>query len=95
MKNLEKNFSTLALKKEQLEHKLTYLKEQHKHELVECRLSYENSMKGLLSNDVRLDLENTIHALKQQVVYLQQRIAFLQQELEQYIKVYGHRPASK
>ncbi|CAF0859336.1 unnamed protein product [Rotaria sordida] len=92
MKNLEKNFNTLTLKKEQLERKLSYLNEQHKHELLECRLSYENNLKGLLSNDVRIDLENTIHSLKQQVVYLQQRIAFLQQELEQYIQIYGHRP---
>ncbi|CAF0849754.1 unnamed protein product [Rotaria sordida] len=92
MKNLEKNFNTLTLKKEQLERKLSYLNEQHKHELLECRLAYENNLKGLLSNDVRIDLENTIHSLKQQVVYLQQRIAFLQQELEQYIQIYGHRP---
>jgi hypothetical protein len=48
-------------------------------------------MRGLLTNDVRMDLENTIHSLKQQVVYLQQRIAFLQPELEQYIQMYGHR----
>ena len=95
MKNLEKNFSTLTAKKEQLERKLTYLNEQHKHELLQCRLSYENNLKGLLSNDVRIDLENTIHSLKQQVVYLQQRIAFLQQELEQYVQMFGHRPASQ
>jgi centrosomal protein CEP112 len=91
MKNLEKNFKTLTLKKEQLERKLSYLNEQHKHELIECRLSYENNMKGLLTNDVRIDLENTIHSLKQQVVYLQQRIAFLQTELDQYVQMYGHR----
>ena len=95
MKNLEKNFGTLTLKKEQLERKLSYLTDQHKHELLECRLAYENNLKGLLSNDVRVDLENTIHSLKQQVVYLQQRIAFLQQELEQYIQIYGHRPAGQ
>jgi centrosomal protein CEP112 len=95
MKNLEKNFNTLTLKKEQLERKLSYLNEQHKHELLECRLTYENNLKGLLSNDVRMDLENTIHSLKQQVVYLQQRIAFLQQELEQYIQMYGHRPSAQ
>jgi hypothetical protein len=94
MQNFEKNFNTLTLKKEQLERKLSYLNEQHKHELIECRLTYENTLKGLLSNDVRIDLENTIHSLKQQVVYLQQRIAFLQQELEQYIQIYGHRPAT-
>ena len=91
MKNLEKNFKTLTSKKEQLERKLSYLNEQHKHELIECRLSYENDMKGLLTNDARIDLENTIHSLKQQVVYLQQRIAFLQTELDQYIQMYGHR----
>ncbi len=95
MKNLEKNFSTLTSKKEQLERKLSYLSEQHKRELLECRLTYENNLKGLLSNDVRVDLENTIHSLKQQVVYLQQRIAFLQQELEQYIQIYGHRPSAQ
>jgi len=94
MKNLEKNFKTLTLKKEQLERKLSYLNEQHKHEMMECRLSYENNIKGLLTNDVRIDFENTIHSLKQQVVYLQQRIAFLQQELEQYIQIYGHRASS-
>jgi centrosomal protein CEP112 len=91
MKNLEKNFKTLTLKKEQLERKLSYLNEHHKREMIECRLSYENNMRGLLTNDVRMDLENTIHSLKQQVVYLQQRIAFLQPELEQYIQMYGHR----
>ncbi|CAF4656348.1 unnamed protein product [Rotaria sp. Silwood1] len=91
MKNLEKNFNILASKKEQLECKLSFLKEQHKHEMIECRLSYENTIKGLLSNEVRLDLENTIHSLKQQVIYLQQRTAFLQQELEQYIQIYGHK----
>ncbi|CAF2987417.1 unnamed protein product [Rotaria sp. Silwood2] len=95
MKNLEKNFNILASKKEQLERKLSYLKEQHKHEMIECRLSYENNIKGLLSNDVRLDLENTIQSLKQQVIYLQQRTAFLQQELEQYIEIYGHRLSSQ
>jgi centrosomal protein CEP112 len=94
MKNLEKTLKTLTLKKEQLERKLSYLNEQHKHEIIECRLSYENNIKGLLANDVRFDLENTIHSLKQQVVYLQQRIAFLQQELEHYIHIYGHRPSS-
>ncbi|CAF2187808.1 unnamed protein product [Rotaria magnacalcarata] len=83
MKNLEKNFSTLASKKEQLERKLSYLKEHHKNEMMEFRLTYEKNIKGLLTNDVRLDLENTIFSLKQQVVYLQQRIAFLQKELEQ------------
>ncbi|CAF4726679.1 unnamed protein product, partial [Rotaria sp. Silwood2] len=77
------------------ERKLSYLKEQHKHEMIECRLSYENNIKGLLSNDVRLDLENTIQSLKQQVIYLQQRTAFLQQELEQYIEIYGHRLSSQ
>lgn len=92
MKNFEKNFNTLTGKKEQLERKLTFLNEQHKHELLQCRLTYENSLKGLLSNEVRVDLENTIHSLKQQVVYLQQRIAFLQQELEQYVQSFGHRP---
>lgn len=95
MKNLEKNFSTLTSKKEQLERKLSYLNEQHKHELLQCRLTYENNLKGLLSNDVRIDLENTIHSLKQQVVYLQQRIAFLQQELEQYVQTFGHRAPSQ
>jgi centrosomal protein CEP112 len=95
MRNLEKNFKTLTSKKEQLERKLSYLNEQHKHEMIECRLSYENNIKGLLTNDVRLDLENTIHSLKQQVVYLQQRIGFLQQELEQYIQIYGHNPPSQ
>jgi centrosomal protein CEP112 len=94
MKNFEKNFNILTSKKEQLERKLVYLTEQHKHEMVECRLLYENNIKGLLSNDVRADLENTIHSLKQQVVYLQQRIAFLQRENEQYIRIYGHRPPS-
>ena len=94
MKNFEKNFNILTSKKEQLEHKLVHLTEQHKHEMVECRLLYENNIKGLLSNDVRVDLENTIHSLKQQVVYLQQRIAFLQREHEQYIRIYGHRPPS-
>lgn len=93
MKTLEKNVNTLTTKKEQLERKLSYLTDQHKHELLECRLAYETNLKGLLANDVRIDLENTIHSLKQQVVYLQQRIAFLQQELEQYIQTYGHRPA--
>ncbi|CAF4801640.1 unnamed protein product, partial [Rotaria socialis] len=83
MKNLEKNFSTLASKKEQLERKLSILKEHHKNEMLELRLTYEKNIKGLLTNDVRLDLENTIFSLKQQVVYLQQRIAFLQKELEQ------------
>ena len=73
---------------------MAFLNEQHKHELLQCRLTYENNLKGLLSNDVRIDLENTIHSLKQQVVYLQQRIAFLQQELEQYVQTFGHRPAS-
>lgn len=77
-----------------MERKLSYLNEQHKHELLQCRLTYENNLKGLLSNDVRVDLENTIHSLKQQVVYLQQRIAFLQQELEQYVQTFGHRPTS-
>ncbi|CAF1196605.1 unnamed protein product, partial [Didymodactylos carnosus] len=86
----KKNFSTLTLKKEQLERKLSYLSEQHKHELIECKISYENNLKGLLSNDVRLDLENTIQSLKQQILYLQQRIAFLQNELEQYVQNYGH-----
>jgi centrosomal protein CEP112 len=95
MKNFEKNFSTLTAKKEQLERKLSYLNEQHKHELLQCRITYENNLKGLLSNDVRVDLENTIHSLKQQVVYLQQRIAFLQQELEQYVQTFGHQPASQ
>jgi hypothetical protein len=52
-------------------------------------------MKNVVTNDVRLDLENTIHSLKKQVVYLQQRIAFLQQELECYIQIYGHRPSSQ
>jgi len=94
MKNLEKNFSTLTNKKEQLERKLTFLNDQHKQELLQCRFTYENNLKGLLANDVRIDLENTIHSLQQQVVYLQQRIAFLQQELEQYIQLYGHRPAN-
>lgn len=94
IRNFEKNFNSLTSKKEQLERKLSYLNEQHKHELLQCRLTYENSLKGLLSNEVRIDLENTIHALKQQVVYLQQRIAFLQQELEQYVQTYGHRPPS-
>jgi centrosomal protein CEP112 len=91
MKNLEKNLKTLTLKKEQLERKLSYLNEQHKREIIECRLSYENNIKGLLTNDVRFDLEDTIYSLKQQVVYLQQRIAFLQQEHEQYIQIDGHR----
>ncbi|CAF1248870.1 unnamed protein product [Rotaria sordida] len=95
MKNLEKNFNILASKKEQLERKLSYLKEQHKHEMIECRLTYENNIKGLLSNDVRMDLESTIHSLKQQVIFLQQRTAFLQQELQQYIEIYGHRLASQ
>jgi centrosomal protein CEP112 len=95
MKDLEKNFKTLTLKKEQLERKLSYLNEEHKREIIECRLSYENNIKGLLTNDIRLDLENTIHSLKQQVVYLQQRIAILQRELEQYIQIYGHRPSSQ
>ncbi|CAF5095245.1 unnamed protein product [Rotaria magnacalcarata] len=95
MKNLEKNFSTLASKKEQLERKLSYLKEHHKNEMMEFRLTYEKNIKGLLTNDVRLDLENTIFSLKQQVVYLQQRIAFLQKELEQYVQIYGHQPPSQ
>ncbi|CAF0855430.1 unnamed protein product, partial [Didymodactylos carnosus] len=90
MKNLEKSFHTLTLKKEQLERKLSYLSEQHKHELIECKISHENNLKGLLSNDVRSDLENTIQSLKQQIIYLQQRIAFLQNELEQYVQNYGH-----
>jgi hypothetical protein len=92
MKNLEQTMNTLTLKNEQLEHKLIYVNEQHKHEMIECRLSNENNLKHLLSHDVHVDLENTIYSLKQQVVYLQQRIAFLQQELEQYIQIYGHRP---
>jgi centrosomal protein CEP112 len=95
MKNLEKDFKKLTLKKEQLERKLTHLNEQHKHQLMEYRLSHENNMKNVVTNDVRLDLENTIHSLKKQVVYLQQRIAFLQQELERYIQIYGHRPPSQ
>lgn len=94
MKNLEKNFQTLSTKKEQLERKITYLIEEHKHQLFECRLSYESSLKGLLTNDVRVDFETTIHSLKQQILFLQQRIAFLQQELDQYIQIYGHRPTS-
>jgi centrosomal protein CEP112 len=85
----------LSVKKEQLERKLSYLNEHHKRELLECRLANEDSIKGLLSNDIRLDLENTIHSLKQQVVYLQQRISFLQPELEQYIQIYGHRSSKQ
>ncbi|CAF2696907.1 unnamed protein product [Rotaria sp. Silwood2] len=69
--------------------------EQEQNKIEQCRLSYENNIKGLLSNDVRLDLENTIQSLKQQVIYLQQRTAFLQQELEQYIEIYGHRLSSQ
>ncbi|CAF1345207.1 unnamed protein product [Adineta ricciae] len=95
MKKFEKNFNLLKLKHDQLERKIAQLTEQHKHELLECRLSYDNKMKDLLSNDVRLDLENTIYSLKQQVVFLQQRISFLQQELQQYIQQYGHRPAAR
>lgn len=92
MRNLEKNFQNLTTKKEQLEKKLSFLKEKHQREFIECRLDYENNLRGLLTNEIRLDLENTIHSLKQQVIYLQQRIAFLQQELDQYVQVYGHRP---
>jgi len=92
MKNLEKNFQSLTSKKEQLEKKLSFLNEKHKRELIECRLSYENSLQGLVTNEIRLDLEHTIHSLKQQVIYLQQRIAFLQDELDQYVRVYGHQP---
>ena len=90
MKNFENNFNVLKLKKEQIERKLLHLNEQHKHELLKCRLSYENRLKGLLSNEARLDFENTIHSLKQQIIHLQQRIAFLQQELEQYVRMYGY-----
>ena len=79
------------MKKEQLERKLLYLNEEHTHEMIKCHLSYENDMKNLLSNDIRLDLESTIHSLKEQVIYLQQRIAFLQNELEHYTQRYGHR----
>ena len=92
MKNLDKNFQTLSTKKEQLERKIAYLIEEHKHQLFEYRLSHENNLKGLLANDVRVDFETTIHSLKQQILFLQQRIAFLQQELDQYIQLYGHRP---
>lgn len=91
MTNLDKNFQNLSKKKEQLERKLAYLIEEHKRQLFECRLSYENNLKDRLANDVRIDLETTIHSLKQQIIYLQQRVAFLQQELDQYIQLYGHR----
>ena len=84
----------ISSKKEQLERKLSYLVEDHKRQLIECRLSYENHLKGLLTNDIRVDLETTIDSLKQQILFLQQRIAFLQQELDQYIQLYGHRPAA-
>lgn len=80
------------MKKEQLERKLSHLSKHHKQDMIECRLAYETNLKGLLSNETRLDLENTIHSLKQQILYLQQRIAFLQEELEQYVQSYGHRP---
>lgn len=84
----------ISTKKEQLERKLSYLIEEHKHQLLECRLSYETHLKGLLTNDSRIDFETTIDSLKQQIGFLQQRIAFLQQELDQYIQHYGHRPSS-
>ncbi|CAF1283970.1 unnamed protein product [Adineta steineri] len=94
IKKFDKDFNALKSKNDQLERKIVSLTEQHKREMMECRLTHEKNIKDLVSNDVQLDLENTIYSLKQQVVYLQQRIALLQKELEQYIQVYGHRPTS-
>ena len=85
----------MNLKKEQLERKLSLLVKEHKQELVECHAAHEKTIQGLMSNEVRVDFENTIHSLKQQIVYLQQRIAFLQQELEFYIQSYGHRAVAQ
>lgn len=79
MKKFERNFNLLKLKNEQLERKVAHLTEQHKHELLESRLAHETKMKDMVSRDISLELENTIFSLKQQVVYLKQRVNFLQQ----------------
>lgn len=92
LKTFETNLNGLNSKNEQLERNLSQLIKDHKQEMLECRLSYEKLLQNSMNEEIRTDLENTIYSLKQQIGFLQQRIVFLQRELDQYIELYGHQP---
>lgn len=90
----EKQLNSLKLKKEQLEKKFSRLNQIHQEELLQCRYNYECRLQGLLSHDTRLDFEKTILSLKQQIFAQENRLNFVQNELDRYIEEYGHRPSS-
>ena len=89
----EKQLNTLKSKKEQLEKKFSRLIHHHQEDLLQCRYNYECRLQGLLSHETRLDYENTIVCLKQQITAQEQRLNLLQSELNHYIEEYGHRPS--
>lgn len=88
----EKQMNQLTMKKEQLEKKFARLLHHHQEDLLNCRLDYEHRLQGLLADETRHHFETTIHCLKQQIIALEHRLAFLQGELDSYIAEYGHRP---
>ena len=89
----EKQVNALKSTKEKLEKKFSRLVHIHQEDLLQCRYNYECRLQGLLSHETRLDLEQTILCLKQQTFAQQNRLNFLQAELDHYIAEYGHRPS--
>ncbi|XP_070580132.1 centrosomal protein of 112 kDa-like isoform X2 [Ptychodera flava] len=82
VKSLQIDLDTQKSKVRQLEKKLQHQEFDRQEKINHLRQDYENKMKGLMPNDIREELEDTISSLKSQVNSLQQRAMILQEELD-------------
>jgi len=69
-------------KSKDLERNCSNLEIQSQENLTKQKLEYEERLRGLLPNSARMELEDTITALREQITLIQSRASLLQQELD-------------
>ncbi|XP_065065882.1 centrosomal protein of 112 kDa-like isoform X2 [Rhopilema esculentum] len=82
LKNLTQEVDLHRSRSRHYEKKCQKLELKSQESMTQLKLDYEEKMRGLLPGSARMELEETINALREQISLMQSRATLLQEELE-------------